>query len=178
MNKNLGVIIGIVVVIAILGMIYSSSGNKGVMNDETKDKAMMGSKDQSAIDKDMIEDKSMAKETNKEMNKTDSMMKVGTYEAYAPEKILKASSDNHVVLFFRASWCPSCQAIDKDIRANLTKIPNDLTILDVNYDNSNDLKKKYGVTYQHTFVQVDKEGNMIKKWSGSPTLSVLVSEVK
>ena len=40
-----------------------------------------------------------------------------------------------------------------------------------------DLKKKYGVVYQHTFVQVDKDGNLIKKWSGSPNLSSLVTQV-
>ncbi|MEK7564045.1 MAG: hypothetical protein AAB510_00550 [Patescibacteria group bacterium] len=60
----------------------------------------------------------------------------------------------------------------------MSKIPSDLSILDVDYDNSSDLKKKYGVTYQHTFVQVDKDGNMIKKWNGSPTLAKLVSEVR
>jgi hypothetical protein len=47
----------------------------------------------------------------------------------------------------------------------------------VDYDNSDELKKKYGVTYQHTLVQVDKDGNLIKKWSGSPTLTSLVKEV-
>ena len=75
-------------------------------------------------------------------------------------------------------WCPTCISVDKDIKANLSKIPSGLSILDVNYDNSTALKQKYGVTYQHTFVQVDKDGNLIKKWSGSPTLTALVAEVK
>ncbi len=108
----------------------------------------------------------------------ETMMKAGSYEVYAAEKVALASATHDVVLFFRASWCPTCRAVDSDIKANLGKIPSDLAILDVNYDNSSDLKKKYGVTYQHTFVQVDKDGNMIKKWSGSQTLSALVSEVK
>ncbi len=107
----------------------------------------------------------------------ETMMKVGSYESYSPEKVARASVNNNVVLFFRASWCPTCRAVDADIRNNLSKIPENLTILDVNYDNSTVLKQKYGVTYQHTFVQVDKDGNLIKKWSGSPTLSLLVSEV-
>lgn len=47
----------------------------------------------------------------------------------------------------------------------------------VNYDNSKELKTKYGVTYQHTLVQVDKDGKLLKKWAGSPTLSDLVSEI-
>jgi thiol-disulfide isomerase/thioredoxin len=112
------------------------------------------------------------------MDKNDNMTKAGSYEAYAPVKVTLASATHDVVLFFRASWCPTCRAVDADIKANLSKIPSSLAILDVNYDDSTALKQRYGVTYQHTFVQVDKDGNLIKKWSGSPTLSALVAEVK
>ena len=105
------------------------------------------------------------------------VISVGSYEVYGPEKIARASSGD-VVLFFRASWCPSCRAVDADIRANLGKIPRDLTILDVNYDDSTELKKKYGVTYQHTFVQVDANSNLIKKWSGSATLQAIVGQAQ
>lgn len=101
----------------------------------------------------------------------------GTYEPYAPEKLTKANSGD-VVLFFRASWCPTCKVVDSDIRARLSAIPGTLTILDVDYDNSAALKQKYGVTYQHTFVQVKADGTLIKKWSGSPTLAALVAEVQ
>lgn len=69
------------------------------------------------------------------------------------------------VLFFHASWCPTCRAADANIKANLLSIPPSLTIHQVDYDTSTELKKKYGVTYQHTFVQVDKTGTMVKKWS-------------
>ena len=48
----------------------------------------------------------------------------------------------------------------------------------MDYDNSTSLKQKYGVTYQHTLVQVDSKGAQIAKWSGSPTLSALLKEVK
>ena len=101
----------------------------------------------------------------------------GSYEAYAPEKLALADSGD-VVLFFRAVWCPTCRALDADIRNNLSAIPDGLTILDVNYDTETALKQKYGVTYQHTLVQVDSQGNLLKKWSGSPTLSTLVSQVQ
>lgn len=114
----------------------------------------------------------------KDMMMEDAMMKAGSYEAYAPEKVSLASATHDVVLFFKADWCPTCIALDKDIRANLGKIPADLTILYVDYDNATDLKKKYGVTYQHTLVQVDKTGDLIKKWSGSPTLTALVTEAQ
>lgn len=101
----------------------------------------------------------------------------GTYEAYAPEKLARAENGD-VVLFFRAVWCPTCRALDADIREHLSNIPNGLTILDVDYDNSTALKQKYAVTYQHTLVQVDADGNQLKKWSSSPTLAALVEQVR
>ena len=101
----------------------------------------------------------------------------GSYETYSVEKLAFVEK-GHVVLFFHASWCPSCRTLDNDIKGNLSSIPSNLKILDVDYDDSSDLKKKYGVTTQHTLVQVDKDGAMIGKWIGSPTLSHLVSQVK
>ena len=105
-------------------------------------------------------------------------MSSGSYEMYEAHKITLASPTHNVVLFFRAKWCPTCKAVDADITSHIKDIPENLTILDVDYDTSTDLKKKYGVTYQHTFVQVDAQGNLLKKWSGSPTLVSLVQEVK
>ncbi len=107
----------------------------------------------------------------------ENMMDAGTYESYASEKIAKATTGK-VVLFFHASWCPSCKVLTSDIELHLGAIPENLTILDVDYDNSIALKKQYGVTFQHTFVQVDAGGKLIKKWSGSPTLAALVAEVR
>ncbi len=112
------------------------------------------------------------------MMKTEVVMaKAGSYIPYDASKLAMANT-GHVVLFFHASWCPTCRNLDTDIKANLSAIPANLTILDVDYDAAVELKKKYGVTYQHTFVQVDANGTQLKKWSGSPTLDALVGEVK
>lgn len=105
------------------------------------------------------------------------MGKSGTYEAYAPEKIAKAETGK-VVLFFHASWCPTCRALDGDIKAHLSAIPENVTILDIDYDKSDALKQKYKVTTQHTLVEVDAKGNQIKQWKGSPTLATLVGEIQ
>jgi len=111
------------------------------------------------------------------IKKEDNMHKNGTYEAYDVAKLANTATGN-VVLFFHASWCPTCRALDVDIKNNLKNIPPNVTILDVDYDNSDALKQKYGVTIQHTLVQVDKDGNLIKKWSGSPTLSSVIGQIK
>ncbi|OGY31519.1 MAG: hypothetical protein A2805_01685 [Candidatus Andersenbacteria bacterium RIFCSPHIGHO2_01_FULL_46_36] len=101
----------------------------------------------------------------------------GPYIPYDSTK-LSLADEGSVVLFFRAPWCPTCKALDADITANLNTIPGGVTILDVDYDTSTELKQKYGVTYQHTLVQVDAQGNMIKKWSGSPTLVDLLGQIQ
>lgn len=171
MNKLL--IVGAVGVVIIGGafLVFSNQSGKGV----AMQKVTVMQKSDATMEK---EDSVMMEKSDETMNKDDSaMMKVGSYEAYSAEKISKATTGD-VVLFFRASWCPTCRVADADIKANLKYIPSGLTILDVDYDTSSALKQKYGVTYQHTFVQVDREGNQIKKWSGSSTLAAIVAEVK
>ncbi len=110
--------------------------------------------------------------------KTENAMKEkGDYVPFDAALFAK-TLNGKVVIFFRASWCPACKGLDTNIRANLASIPEGVTILDLDYDNAGPFKAKYGVTYQHTMVQVDKDGALIKKWSGSPTLAALVAEIK
>ena len=96
------------------------------------------------------------------------------YQAYEPAKLALAKTDT-VVLFFAADWCPTCREADANL--SKTEIPAHLHILKVDYDSSIDLKKKYGVTYQHTFVRVDADGNMLKKWSGSTTVEEIQAQI-
>ncbi len=108
---------------------------------------------------------------------TDAMHEPGSYQSYSPEKTALAATEK-VVLFFHASWCPTCRALDADINAHLSDIPEHIVILDVDYDTAASLRQKYGVTIQHTLVQVDADGAMLQKWTGSPTLAELVSHIK
>lgn len=186
MNKSTGIVIGVIALVVVVGGIYASMNSKNdamMVEEQMEQQAMedtrMAEENDAMMKADTTETDSMMKEEETSMmDNGDTMMKAGSYEAYAPEKVALASDTHDVVLYFRASWCPICRELDADIKANLGKIPSSLAILDVNYDNSTSLKQKYGVTYQHTFVQVDKDGNLIKKWSGSPTLASLVAEIK
>lgn len=90
-----------------------------------------------------------------------------TLADYDADKSAYASTD--VVLFFNAQWCSTCKVARDNIEADLAGIPSDLTIVVVDFDTANDLRQKYGVTVQHTFVQVDADGNELAKWSGSVT---------
>jgi thiol-disulfide isomerase/thioredoxin len=153
MNKNTGIIIGIIALVVIVGGAYASISNNTYNYDETM--------------KDKVEDAEMS---------IDETIK-GSYEAYSPEKLARAEKGD-VVLFFHASWCPSCRGLNSDIEDNMNSIPEGVSILKLDYDKETELKKKYVVTHQHTLVQVDKDGNLIKKWSGSPNLASLVSEIQ
>lgn len=86
----------------------------------------------------------------------------GSYIPYA----LSSLTNGVNVIFFAASWCPSCSELDRNLNASLNSIPENLTILKTDYDNSQELREKYGVTIQHTLVQVDAAGNLIKKVTG------------
>jgi thiol-disulfide isomerase/thioredoxin len=76
-------------------------------------------------------------------------------------------SDTKLVYFFHASWCPICRDIDEDINADSSKIPAGFTIIKTDFDSSTDLRQKYGVTTQYTFVQVDSNGNETAQWSAT-----------
>lgn len=176
MNKNIGfILLGIIV---ILGLGYFAfSGNK-------KDKSEMVENDtviEQMVDKEgesVLEEKDdvmMQKDEVAIADKDDAM--TGSYVAYSADMIAMATTGD-VVLFFHASWCPSCRALNSDIEKNVSAIPTGVTILKTDYDKETELKKKYGVTIQHTLVQVDKDGNMIKKWSGSSELENLLAQIQ
>jgi thiol-disulfide isomerase/thioredoxin len=201
MNKF---ILGVIGIIAIVGGFYfvnmslngveevAQSDQKNAQNSTEADGEM--TKKETVSDKENTETETMMKKdtktavSNKEtemMNKSDeemagkeeTMVKVGSYESYDASKIARAK-EGEVVIFFHASWCPSCRALNSNIESNLTLIPENTTILKADYDTETELKKKYGVTYQHTLVQVDKNGELIKKWSGSPSLEDLLGKMQ
>ena len=98
------------------------------------------------------------------------------YTAYDPQKFSNAKYGK-VVLFFHASWCPSCRGLENDIKQNLDKIPKDLLILKIDYDTNIELRRKYEVTMQHTLVSVDAEGKMLKSSRGLYQLVTIESLV-
>jgi thioredoxin 1 len=101
----------------------------------------------------------------------------GTYTQY-DESLLAMAEEKNVVLFFKASWCPTCRALDKDLKKNMDNIPEDVLILELDYDKEIELRQKYGVTVQHTLIQVNKDGEKIKKWTGSLNLENFLSKLK
>ena len=87
------------------------------------------------------------------------------YATYTADR--KKYSAGKVVLFFHAGWCPTCQKADKNLTSDPASIPAGLTVVKTDFDTEQDLRQKYGVGVQHTFVQIDASGAQLAKWSGS-----------
>jgi thioredoxin 1 len=81
-----------------------------------------------------------------------------------------------IVLFFAASWCSTCRRTRANIEADLAGIPPGLVIVVVDYDNATDMRRQYGVTVQHTLVQIDADGVALKKWTGSLTAQQIAEQ--
>ncbi|MDO4783956.1 MAG: thioredoxin family protein [Propionibacteriaceae bacterium] len=102
----------------------------------------------------------------------------GAYLDYDSYQAKKADYASHkVVYFFSATWCHECQDTDKALMA-AGGVPAGLAVVKVDYDSKTDLRKTYGVTQQHTFVQVDERGNEITRWSGSKTGADIKAKTK
>ena len=144
----------------------------GAMMD--KDEVKMTNEENAAM---MKKDKMMEGDDSKVQKGDGAMMqKTGTYIAYSASTLATAEKGK-TVLFFHAGWCPTCRTADADIVKNVATIPSGVTILKVDYDAEVALKQKYGVTSQHTFVEIDSKGAMLQKWSGGD-LAGIVAKVK
>lgn len=96
------------------------------------------------------------------------------YVDYAQKAFDEASSMKRV-LFFKASWCPTCRAADKVFTENLEKIPANVMIFKTDYDKETALKTKYNIVRQHTFVYVDAKGTALKTWSGGAVDEIIAN---
>lgn len=191
--QTMGLVIGIVIVVVIgAAVVYALSNtntntnvnanaNESMMeengntNEAMEDDSMMEEMNTSdtmmedddqmmedANTNEAMEDDSMMEETN---DNTNSVSAAGEYTPYSQVAFAEAS-DKKRVLFFYASWCPTCRPADADITAHADQIPDGVVVFRTDYDSESALKSQYGVTYQHTFVQVDANGEIVKKWNG------------
>lgn len=98
----------------------------------------------------------------------------GTYLDYSDEVLAQTSGNR--VLFFHAPWCPQCRSIESGIKQD--GVPDGWTVIKVDYDSNQDLRKKYGVSLQTTFVKIDESDTKVGEnyvAYEQPTFSTVVS---
>ena len=78
------------------------------------------------------------------------------------EQALADASGNQRVVFFHAEWCSTCKFFENQIKS--AGVPSGITILEADYDNDTELKAKYGVSVQSTFVLLDDSGEVAQTW--------------
>jgi thioredoxin 1 len=162
MSKN-AVIIGVVILIAI-GFIFVlfSGGNSSIDTSSTENLGGSGA--------DPLQEP------------VGSIDEGARYVVYS-EGVIEKAKGKRRVLYFYANWCPTCKVANEDFSENSSRIPEDVVVIRVNYNDSDtdrdekDLAQKYGITYQHTFVQIDDEGKEIAKWIGGQ-IDLLLTQIK
>jgi thiol-disulfide isomerase/thioredoxin len=160
---------------------------------EKKDDSMMEEKDSM----DAMEDDKMMKEDAMEdsmekndammeddkMMKEDSMMQDSMYMgealasesssmylAFNKEDYEKAlESDKYILLYFYASWCPTCKEEQPEVIAAFNELNREDVIgFRVNYKDSDtesyeeDLAREFGISYQHTKVILHNKERILK----------------
>lgn len=175
------IVICLCIALAIVVFISYTWSPKREVEDAMKLEGMMPKEDQQAVDAMMKKTEENAEAMKKDevpedamMKKDDSMMQkeVSGYTMYNASAVSDAlSAGKNVILFFHAPWCPTCKAAD----ANFLKktAPANTVVFKTDYDSNTDLRKKYGVTYQHTFVSLNADGSLRKKMSGADSFSEL-----
>lgn len=95
-----------------------------------------------------------------------SMQLAPRYITYTPQSLADAQTKGKVILYFWAPWCSSCTSLDLDLQQGSQVVPQGLTILRLEYGKHPDLEKKYDVTVQHTFVQINEKEEKLGLWVG------------
>lgn len=80
-------------------------------------------------------------------------------------QLLALAKQGATVVFFFAEWCPNCQATIAELNENWASVKPGLSLVIADFDKEAALKKRLGVTYQDTFVQIGPDGRRLRIWN-------------
>ncbi len=167
MNKKMLAGILVLIAIIVIGVVLSQDNKQDIASDVVVDDKKMEETQTPATNENAMMEKDKPNSDAGSTSQESMVKKAGAYKDYSESTVKDEQAQGQkVVLFFHAPWCPFCKAADSAFKSKLGEIPSGVTVLKTDYDSNTDLKKKYGVTYQHTFVQIDQQGNMVTKWNG------------
>lgn len=205
--NNKQIIIGVSIIVMLLAGGYALFNLSARSNADTNEAMMMEDEvmmpdsstqpttDQPTMENDaLMEDKKSMMEKNELMDNDNqmemendsmedddqTMTQPDRYLAYSPQ-VWADTADTKRVLFFYANWCPTCKPANEDFQTNQSQIPDDVTVIRVNYDdNQTDAAEKalaqnYDITYQHTFVQLDENNQVVTRWNGGQLKELLAN---
>ncbi|MCA9385137.1 thioredoxin family protein [Candidatus Dojkabacteria bacterium] len=170
-NQTIAIVVILLVLVGV-GAYFVGAGNLSTQDDVANHGAMMqkGGNGEVMMKKDGTDNDSLEVEDGP-VDITDGYVR---YSEEAFQEAVDAGMDT--VLYFNASWCPMCQALDAEFERVKSEIPDDVVIFKTDYDDEVALKQKHGVTVQHTFVHVDENGDKIgDTWFGGDLNKVLQS---
>lgn len=86
---------------------------------------------------------------------------------YSEENLAAAIENNETpVLYFYADWCPTCRVFNNQLLEEIERVPEEVTILKIDFDTGKELKKEHKITIQHTLIQLDNNQNEVTRWIG------------
>jgi thiol-disulfide isomerase/thioredoxin len=173
--KNTPIIIGAIVLI--LGVGYLVTNNADEPTTVTEEAVTETTSETEVV---ATEETTITEKSNDEVATTDSATTApaapGIYTIYDADTIAQSDAE-HILLFFHATWCPSCKALDADIVANAGSIPAGVEIYKVDYDTSTALKRQYGVTTQHSIIEITASGETESSISHPLTLEGVLATI-
>ena len=164
----------LILVVVVLVLAASGVGGYFYLSQKSSKSTPLPTLNPNRTEDTMVNDKETM-ESDKTMN---DQMGSGQYIEYS-DAAFAAAAGMRRVLFFYANWCPTCRPADADFQAKASQFPEDVVVFRVNYNDTDTdaiekaLAEKYGVTYQHTFIQVDADEQEVTKWNGGQTAQLL-----
>lgn len=174
--------------IGLMLLIFGCSSSK---NSTSLENQMTNTSNPSMDKMDSTSESSKMNENGTMMNNGSAMnnsinMESSQYIPFTKAIYEKAKADKKIIfLEFYANWCPFCKTQAPLLEQAFSEIKDQNVIgFRVNYkdsDTDNDeieLAKQFGITYQHTHIILDKNGNVAKRASGEWSIDMIKSEIK
>lgn len=90
----------------------------------------------------------------------------GKYQDFSQEAFEAVAGEKRRVYFFHAPWCPTCRAAHEIFLKEADRLPDDVAVFKIDYDSNRELRRKFEIPYQHVFVEVDENGELVQIWNG------------
>ncbi|MCR4278863.1 MAG: thioredoxin family protein [bacterium] len=109
-----------------------------------------------------------------------------TFQPFSLSAYTQAKAEGRPILLnFFANWCPTCATQEPRTEALFInkKVPSGISAFRINYNDSEtdederDLAKQLHVTYQHTYIYFDKNGNETARTIGTTPDSTVIKNL-